>query len=64
MSKYKGLTQAHSDGNKRYDAKTYKKFLFVLRLEEDSEIIESIKLAQEMGKNKREWLHDLFYNRR
>ena len=60
MSKYNGLTQAQSAANAKYDAKTYKTFLFKLRIEDDADIIESIQNAQKNGLNKREWLRELF----
>lgn len=60
MSKYNGLTQAQSEANARYDAKTYKTFLFKLRVDDDADIIESLQNAQKNGMNKREWLRELF----
>ena len=60
MSKYAGLTPAQSEANAKYDAKTYKKMLFRLRLEDDADIIQSIQEAQDQGLNKREWLRELF----
>ena len=60
MSKYNGLTPAQSEANAKYDAKTYKTFLFKLRIEDDADIIESIQNAQKSGVNKREWLRELF----
>ena len=60
MAAYKGLSQAHAEGNARYDAKTYKNMLFKLRLEDDSDILASIAESQAEGVNKREWLRALF----
>lgn len=62
MSKYTGVTEAKARAIAKYDEKTYKKMLFRLRVEEDAEIIKAIQEAQEQGINKREWLHELFYN--
>lgn len=57
-------TQAKAETNARYDAKTYKTFLFKLRLEDDADIIKAIQEAQEQGTNKREWLRELFENQK
>ena len=64
MSKYTGLTPAQSAANAKYDKNTYKKMLFRLRLEDDADIIESIKKAQDHGMNKRQWLRELFENQK
>lgn len=53
-------SDARREANARYDEKTYKNFLFKLRLDEDADIIKAIQEAQENGTNKREWLRDLF----
>ena len=53
-------SDAMREANARYDEKTYKNFLFKLRIEEDADIIRAIQEAQENGTNKREWLRDLF----
>ena len=60
VSRYTGFTQAQREANARYDAKTYKKMLFYLRLEDDKDIIEAIQDAQAKGINKREWLREVF----
>lgn len=60
MSKYKGLTEAQSRANAKYDAKTYKPYLFKLRIEDDKDIIKSLDKALEKGMSKREWLRELF----
>ena len=60
MGNYKGLTPARTEANKRYDAKTYKKYTLALRIEDDADIIQSIQEAQDQGLNKREWLRELF----
>lgn len=56
-------TQAKHDANKRYDSKTYKVVTFHLRLIEDSDIIDSLRQAQEKGLAKREWLREIFEGR-
>lgn len=53
-------SDARREANARYDEKTYKNFLFKLRIEEDADIIRAIQEAQENGTNKREWLRELF----
>lgn len=60
MSKYNGLTPAQHEANKRYIAKTYKSYQFLLRLDDDKEIIDSIQEAKDQGMNKTEWLRELF----
>ena len=64
LSKYTGFTQAHREANARYDAKTYKKMLFNLRVDDDADIIESIQEAQSKGLKKREWLREIFENQK
>lgn len=44
----------------RYDAKTYRKILFRLRVEDDAEIIKDMDEAFERGMNRREWLKEVF----
>jgi hypothetical protein len=51
---------ARAEANSNYDSKTYKSFLFKLRIEEDADIIQSILEAQGNGINKREWLREQF----
>lgn len=58
------ISDAKRDANARYDEKTYKNYLFKLRVDEDADIIESITQAQENGINKREWLRELFENQK
>ena len=53
-------SEARREANARYDGKTYKNFLFKLRIDEDSDIIQAILEAQAQGVNKREWLRELF----
>ena len=44
----------------KYDAKTYRKVLFRLRIEDDAEIIEDMDEAFSRGLNRREWLRKVF----
>ncbi len=60
MEKKQKYTTARAEANARYDAKTYKTFLFKLRVDDDADIIASIEEAKEHGINKREWLRGLF----
>lgn len=64
MSKYTGLTPARSRANAKYDAKTYKKILLKLRIDDDADIIEAIQEAKANGINHREWLRELFENQK
>lgn len=65
MSKtYNGYTPARAKANKKYDAKTYRKFMLHLRLEEDAEIIKELDEAKESGIAHREWLHELYYGQK
>lgn len=59
-----GVSQAKRESNARYDEKTYKTFTFKLRVEDDADIIRSIKESQEQGINKREWIRGLFDNQK
>lgn len=54
------VSEAQRTANDRYDAKTYKRVVFALRLQEDADIIEDIKAAQDNGLSLREWLRKLF----
>lgn len=54
------VTEAQRKAADKYDAKTYKRIAFALRIQEDSDIIESIKSAQSEGATLREWLRGLF----
>ena len=60
MSKYKGLTPAQHEANKRYIAKTYKVVTLYVRLEDDKDIIDSMEEAKDHGLNKTEWLRELY----
>ena len=44
----------------RYDAKTYRKVGFRLRVDDDAEIIKDMDEALERGINRREWLKGVF----
>ena len=54
------VTEAHRAANDRYDAKTYTRFLFSLRLQDDADIIEDIKAARDAGLTLRGWLRNLY----
>ena len=58
---YRGYTPAQGEANARYAAKTFKKINIALRMEEDSEIIDSCQESHDHGITSREWLTDLFY---
>ncbi len=53
-------TEKRAASNKRYDAKTYKRINFSLRLEDDADIIEDIEAAQREGLSLRQWLRYLW----
>ena len=59
MAKY---SKSQKEATARYDAKTYKKVLFTLRLDEDKDIIEDLEIAHKKGLKSREWLRELFEN--
>lgn len=48
--------------NTKYSEKTYKTYALRLRIEDDSDIIESIEHAKEKGLSYREWLRTIFDN--
>lgn len=54
------VTEARRAANDRYDAKTYKRVVFALRIKDDADIIEDIESAQSEGATLREWLRNLF----
>ena len=64
MSKKQPYTPARYEANRRYDAKTYSKLTFALRLDEDAEIIRELEEALEHGISRREWLRNLYYEKR
>ena len=54
------VTEAHRLGNDRYDAKTYKRIQFALRIQDDADIIRDIEAAKTEGLSLREWLRRLY----
>lgn len=54
------VTEAQRAAADKFDAKTYKKILFTLRIKEDADILEDIKAAQGKGVSLRGWLRNLF----
>lgn len=56
------VSESKRAANNRYDAKTYKRISFALRVQDDADIIRSIEAAQDEGASLREWLRDLFDN--
>ena len=54
------VSEAQRVAADKYDARTYKKILFSLRLQDDADILKDIKAAQSEGVSLRGWLRDLF----
>lgn len=54
------ISEAHARATAKYDAKTYRKILVSLRLDEDKDIIDSLDYAQQHGISYREWLRQVF----
>lgn len=54
------VSEARRKGNDKYDAKTYKRIQFALRLQDDADIIKDIESAKGDGQSLREWLRDLY----
>ena len=54
------VTEAQRAAADKFDAKTYKKILFTLRIKEDADILEDIEAAQAEGVSLRAWLRNLF----
>lgn len=54
------VTEAKRQANNRYDAKTYRRITFALRLQDDADIIKSIEAAQAEGVSLRGWLRNLY----
>lgn len=54
------VSEARREANNRYDAKTYRRITFALRVQEDADIIRDIEAAQNEGVSLRGWLRDLF----
>ena len=59
MAKQK-YTEAKQNANRRYDEKTYKRYMVYLRMEDDADIIQSIEEAKEHGYSFRQWLRQLY----
>lgn len=55
---------ARAKANKKYDSKTYKQMTVRLRLDEDAELIEAMRKNTENGGTFREWLWDLYNNKK
>lgn len=53
-------TDARIAANRRYDAKTYKRYSVYLRVEDDADIIASIEEAKKNGYSIRDWLKEIF----
>lgn len=58
------VSDAKRAANARFDEKTYKKILIMLRYEEDAEILDAMAECRAEGIPYRTWLSDLFYNGR
>ena len=56
----KKVTEARRRANNRYDAKTYRRITFALRLQDDADIIKSIEAARAEGVSFRGWLRNLY----
>ena len=54
------VAKSKREATDRYDAKTYRKVLFRLRIEDDAELIKDMDEAFERGINRREWLKGVF----
>ena len=54
------VSEAKRRANDRYDAKTFKKIMFALRLQEDADIIRDIEAAKDKGITLRGWLRNLY----
>lgn len=54
------VSEAQRLAVERYDAKTYRKVLFALRLEDDADIIKDIEGAQGAGLSLRMWLRGIY----
>ncbi len=52
--------EARKKANRKYNAKTYDDIMFHLRKDEDAEMLESMRSAQERGISKPQWLHEIF----
>ena len=56
----RAYTENRAACNRRYDAKTYKRVQFALRIDDDAEILQDIANAQSDGLSLREWLNQLW----
>ena len=54
------VTEAQRAAADKYDAKTYKRITFALRIQDDEDIIRDIEAAQAEGISLRAWLRELF----
>ena len=54
------VSEAQWRAHKKYDAKTFKKISFALRLQEDADIIRDIEAAKDKGIALRGWLRNLY----
>lgn len=54
------VSTAKREAIRRYDDKTYKRFMLYLRIDDDREIIDDLENSREQGLSLREWLSDLF----
>ena len=53
------VSQSKLEANNRYDAKTYKRFVVRLRIDDDREIIKAFEEQREEGIPLRHYLHEL-----
>ena len=56
------VSEAQRAASDRYDAKTFKKISFALRLQEDADIIRDIEAARVQGISLRSWLRNISDN--
>ena len=53
-------SEARARANKAYDEKTYKTYRFLLRMDDDADIIEALEDCQARGLKSRESLRELY----
>lgn len=58
------VSESRRKANDAYDAKTYVQVNIRLRIDDDSDIVNSIKEARERGVFLREWLREVFDNQK
>lgn len=63
MARHTSSKEAQNKANAKYKAKTYKRIVFSLRLDEDKLIIEDIEKARRSGKTCRQWLREVYYRK-